>query len=172
MSFTLKADEKLNGIINRAGKSLEEIPSSTNNNAFLTHTQLSQKCTKIRKERNLLQIELIRKSKQLHRLNKALSLHRRFMVLLSQNNVLRVKELVSVALKHNRSINYIVDKVGLAIHKVYRARPSEEDRDFAFVVLKLGGPALLSVLCKANKLPSTSLAYRMAKRMYVLLILQ
>ena len=85
------------------------------------------------------------------------------MVLVSQNNVLHVKELVSVALKHNRSINYIVDKVGLAIHKVYRARPSEEDRDLAFVVLKLGGPALLSVLCKANKLPSTSLAYRMAK---------
>ena len=81
------------------------------------------------------------------------------MVLLSQNNVLGVKELVSVALKHNRSINYIVDKVGLAIHKVYRARPSEEDRDFAFVVLKLGGPALYAT----NKLPSTSLAYRMAK---------
>ena len=79
------------------------------------------------------------------------------MVLLSQNNVLRVKELVSVALKHNRSINYIVDKVGLAIHKVYRARPSE-----------LGGPALLRVLCKANKLPSTSLAYRMAKDLHSL----
>ena len=70
-----------------------------------------------------------------------------------------MKELVSVALKHNRSINYIVDKVGLAIHKVYRARPSEEDRDLAFVVLKLGGPALYAT----NKLPSTSLAYRMAK---------
>ena len=117
----------------------------------------------MRKERNLLQIELIRKSKQLHRLNKVLSLHKRFMVLLSQNNVLRVKELVSVALKHNRSINHIADKVGLAINKIYRARPSEEDRDLAFIVLKLDGPALLSVLCKANKLPSTSLAYRMAK---------
>ena len=84
------------------------------------------------------------------------------MVLLSQNNVLRVKELVSVALKHNRSINYIVDKVGLAINKVNRARPSEEDRDLSLVVLKLGGPNL-SVPCKANKLPSTSLAYRKAK---------
>ena len=90
------------------------------------------------------------------------------MVLLSQNNVLRIKELVSVAMKHNRNIDYIVDKVGLAINKVYRARRSEEDRDLAFVVLKLGGPALLSILCKANKLPSTSLAYRMAKNLHSL----
>ena len=50
------------------------------------------------------------------------------MVLLSQNNVLRVKELVSAALKHNRSINFIVDKVGLAIHKVYRARRTRRRR--------------------------------------------
>ena len=80
------------------------------------------------------------------------------MVLLSQNNVPRVKELVTVALKHQRSINYIVDKVVLAINKIYRARPSEEDKDLAFIVLKLGGPALLDILGKANKLPSSSVA--------------
>ena len=53
---------------------------------------------------------------------------------------------MSVALKHNRSIKYIVDKVILAISKVYRARPSQEDKDLAFVVLKLGGPALLDIV--------------------------
>ena len=89
-------------------------------------------------------------------------MHKRFMVQIAENNVLRVKELVSVALKHNRSISYIVDKVTLAINKVYRARPSQEDKYLAFVVLKLGGPALLDIMCKANKLPSTSLAYPMA----------
>ena len=74
--LTLKEDERLNGIINKAGKSFEEIPSSTNN-VFLTHTQLSQKCTKLRKERNVLQIEL------LHRLNTVLILHKCFMLLFS-----------------------------------------------------------------------------------------
>ena len=54
------------------------------------------------------------------------------MVLLSQNNVLCVKELVAVALKHQRSINYIVNKVD---KKIYRARPSEEDKDLAFIVV-------------------------------------
>ena len=87
------------------------------------------------------------------------------MVLISENNVLRVKELVSVALRHHRSINYIVEKVSLAVNKVYRARPSEEDKDLAFLFLKLGGPTLLDILCKANKLPSSSLAYRMGSGM-------
>ena len=40
-----------------------------------------------------------------------------------------------------------------------------EDKDLAFIVLKLGGPALLDMLCKANKLPSSSLAYRMGSGM-------
>ena len=31
--------------------------------------------------------------------------------------------------------------------------------------MKLGGPALLDMLCKANKLPSSSLAYRMGSGM-------
>ena len=81
-------------------------------------------------------------------------------MLLSQNDVLRVKELVAIALKHNRSINYIVDKVLDAIAGIYRARPSNDDKELAFVVLKLGGPSLLNILCKANKLPSDSTAYR------------
>ena len=70
------------------------------------------------------------------------------MVRLSQNDVLRVKELVAVALKHKRSIKNIVDKVVGAIEGVYPARPSDKDEDLAFVVLKLGGPSLLNILCK------------------------
>ena len=81
-----------------------------------------------------------------------LSLHKRFMVQIAENNVLRVKELVAVVLKLSRSINYIVAKVTLAINKVYRVGPSQEDKYLAFAVLKLGGPALLDIMCKANKL--------------------
>ena len=141
---SLDKDEKLSAVIARSLKRQNELPPHTNN-IFLNNTQLSEKCTELRKQRNLLQLSLVTKSKQLHRLNKSLSLYKRFMVLLSQNNVLRVKELVTVALKHQRSINYIVDKVVLAINKIYRARPTEEDKDLAFIVLKLGGPALLDI---------------------------
>ena len=159
---SLQSDDKLTAILNRGSKPLAQIHSKTNN-VFLSHTQLNEKCNTLRKEKNLLQLDLLHKSKRVERLNSVLGLHKRFMVLLSQNNVLRVKELVAIALQHNRSINYIVDKVLDAIAGIYRARPSDKDKDLAFVVLKLGGPSLLNILCKANKLPSDSTEYRMGK---------
>ena len=44
------------------------------------------------------------------------------------------------------------------------ARASDDDKDLAYLVLKFGGPALLDILYCANVLPSTSTAYRMAKK--------
>ena len=162
--LSLKSDEKLSAIAVRGKLPVAELHGHINN-VFLSHVQLNEKCTQLRKSKNLLQPDLLKKSKRVHKLNSVLGLHQRFMVLLSQNNVPRVKELISVALKCNRSINYIVDKVSAAIEGVYRARPSEEDKDLAFVVLKIGGPSLLSILCRANKLPSCSTAYRIGKQM-------
>ena len=117
---SLGKDDKLTCILTRASKNQKELPFHTNSKFLLpTHTQLREKCSDLRKQRNLLQLQVITKSKQLYRLNKVLSLHQRFLVLISENNVLRVKELVSVALRHHRSINYIVEKVSMAVNKVY-----------------------------------------------------
>ena len=44
------------------------------------------------------------------------------------------------------------DKVVGAIEGVYRARPSDKDKDLPFVVLEFGGPSLLNILCKAIKI--------------------
>ena len=148
--------------MSRASQSLEQIHSHTPN-IFLSHTQISIKCNNLCKERNLLQLDLLHKAKKVGKLNNVIALHKKFMVLLSQNNVLRVKELAHVALQHKCSISYIVAKVLDAIDGIYRARPSDEDKDIAFIVLKLGGPSLLDILCKTNKLPSCSTAYRIAK---------
>ena len=46
---------------------------------------------------------------------------------------------------------------------VYKASASKDDRQLAFLVLKFSGPSLLDILYRANILPSTSTAYRMAK---------
>ena len=51
-----------------------------------------------------------------------------------------------------------------AINCIYSARPSSEDKELAFLVLKFGGPSLLDILYKANVLPSTSTAYKLAKK--------
>ena len=50
-----------------------------------------------------------------------------------------------------------------AIDGIYTANPNQQDRDLAFLVLKLGGPSLLSTLHSAGILPSVSLAYKMSK---------
>ena len=85
------------------------------------------------------------------------------MLEISQNNIPRLQNLVNVALRNRRSINYILEKCTLAISGIYKARASEDDKDLAFIVLKFGGPALLDILYRANHLPSSSLAYRMSK---------
>ena len=123
---SLKSDEKLSAILERGSQNIEDIHTKTNNN-FLTHSQLSEKRNTLRKDRNLLQLKLKNKCKRVAWLNFILVMHKRFMVLLSQNDVLRVKELVAIALKHNRRINYIVDKVLDAIARIYRARPSNDN---------------------------------------------
>ena len=70
-----------------------------------------------------------------------------------------------MALKNHRGLCYIVEKVKDAIDGVYRARPSNEDKDLAVLVLKIGGPSLLDICFKANVLPSVLTAYRLAKSM-------
>ena len=70
---SLGKDDKLTCILTRASKNQKELPFHTNSK-FLSHTQLSEKCSDLRKQRNLLQLQVITKSKQLYRLNKVLSL--------------------------------------------------------------------------------------------------
>lgn len=50
------------------------------------------------------------------------------------------------------------------IDDIYAARSSADYKDLAFLVLKFGGPSLLDILYRANKLPSTSTAYRISRK--------
>ena len=70
---SLGKDDKLTCILTRASKNQKELPFHTNS-IFLSHTQPSEKRSDLRKQRNLLQLQVITKSKQLYRLNKVLSL--------------------------------------------------------------------------------------------------
>ena len=100
---------------------------------------------------------------KVNRIGKTLSMYHRFLVSISKNYVPRLKEQVAVALSHNHSINYIVGKVVDAVDMIYRARPSESDKDLALLILEFGGPSLLDICHKANALPSCSTAYSMRK---------
>ena len=124
------------------------------NNLYLTYTQLKNKIGKLQEQKSLLTIEKYRANEKANKLGKTLSLYKRFVLERSQNNIPRLENLVNVALRNRRSINYILEKCTLAISGIYKARASEEDKDLTFLVLKFGGPALLDILYRANHLPS------------------
>ena len=85
------------------------------------------------------------------------------MVLISENKILRLQQLVKVALNNNRNVGYIVGKVLQVIDGLYRPNPSQDDKDLAFLTLKFGGPSLLNILYRAGVLPSVLTAYKMSK---------
>ena len=134
------------------------------NNKFLNHKQLSDKASNYRTELNQSKRDVIRLRNRVNKIGETVSLHQRFLLHVANNNIPRLNQLVAVALRNNRSISYILGKVEDAIRGVYRARPSEDDKDLALLVLEFGGPSLLDILFKGNHLPSVSTGYRMRKK--------
>ena len=137
---------------------LEQSPQI--NNLYLTFSHLENKIDKLEKQRRLLTIEKYKLNNKAARLGKTLSLHKRFLLEISRNNIPRLHNL---ALKNRCSINYILEKCKDAVDGIYRARAGQDDKDLAFLVLKFGGTSLLDILFQANVLPSTSFAYWMSK---------
>ena len=58
-------------------------------------------------------------------------MYQRMATLIDQNNIPRLTQLVSAALKNRRSISYIVAKIIDAIDGIYLARSSADDKDLA-----------------------------------------
>ena len=50
-----------------------------------------------------------------------------------------------------------------------RPYASKDDRELAFIVLKLGGPSLLDILYRAEVLPSVSTAYIISKKDFIII---
>ena len=162
----LADDSNLKKIIQRA--QLKEEDLSHHNFVYRTYSQMKTKMDRLLRENSIKRLQKYKVNFKLEKLNRTLSLYKRFVVQISANNIPRLKNLVQVALRNNRSISSILDKCTEAVADVYRARPSQDDRDLAFLVLKFGGPSLLSILHQANVLPSVSLAYRISQNSHQL----
>ena len=156
----LKYDASFKNIMNRTEV---DDPTSTINDSYLSFNQLKHKLDTCRGKLSLLSIEKHKLGKKAERLGKTLSFHKRLVVMIAENKIPRLHFLVNVALRNQRSIQYIVAKCTEAVAGVYRARVDQDDRDLTFLVLKFGGPSLLDILYRAGLLPSTSLAYRISK---------
>ena len=161
MCARLSDESNLKTIVERSVKPFQEL--ATFNNRFLNHRQLSNKCVSYRQDLRNLRLDNMNMVRKINRLGRTLDMHQRFMLSISQHNVPRLQQLVAVALRNKRSIQYIVSKVVNAIDGIYLARPSQDDKELAYLILQFGGPALVDICHHANALPSSSTAYRMAK---------
>ena len=159
----LKDCTKLQKILDRGKKGINDPAILKCNSTFLSRDQLSEKAKLMRSEKEKMRLKLLKCTFRYSKWCATLSLHERFLVSIAENNVPQLQQLVTVALRNNRKIPYILSKVMAVIDGIYSPNPSQDDKDLAFLVLKFGGPSLLNILYKAGILPSTSTAYRMAK---------
>ena len=92
------------------------------------------KVTDIQAEKRDMRLKLMKTLYKNSKLCTTLNMHRqRFLVSISENNAARLRQLVVVALRNNISINYITTKVMDAIDGSYSPRPSQCDKDLAFL---------------------------------------
>ena len=136
---------------------------TTTQDENLSHMQMKQRLDKVRNDAKQIQLQNFNLIRKVERLNKTLDLHQRLLVLLKEGKVHRLKQLLSVAMRNSRNISYIVGKVVDAIAGIYRPHPDQDDKDLAFVIWQLGGPALLDICHRAIGFPCTSVAYAMIK---------
>jgi hypothetical protein len=99
---------------------------------------------------------------QVQRLSRAVSLQRRLTHLLQTNDVPKLRQILSTALRHGCSVSRLLDRLTDAINGAYRVKGDYTDKDYdlATLIMRLGGGKLLFALAKAVGLPSESDWYR------------
>ena len=90
-------------------------------------------------------------------------MHKRFLLLIKDNNFHRLHELVKVALENRNFLSYIINKFVDVIDGIYNVNCTQNDKELDFLILQFGGPGLLDIVHRAINLPSVSTAYRMIK---------
>lgn len=78
----------------------------------------------------------MRAKKEVYKLCSTLSLHKRLIVSISEIKLLRLQQLVQVALRNKRKISYILSKVMDVIEGIYTPNLSQDDKDVAFLEIR------------------------------------
>lgn len=123
---------------------------------YLSHAQIKSLLDEKNEALNKTKLELLNFSRQVTRQKEKLTMHKRFLVALGQENVPRLRQLISVCMKQRRSISFITRRLHDAAMGLYAAKGyNEDDIELAYLVLKIGGPRLLKVL-QHEGLPSVT----------------
>ena len=142
-------------------ESRARFPSQHTNNRFLTYSQLVEKVEKLIEERKNLRLLKLNSSRKLSKLANSVDLYKRLLWFLGENDIPRVRQLLNVCLRKGASVNYILDRVQLALNGMYHAKGFQtDDIDIGLLVLRIGGPRLVYALHQVFGVPSVSLLYK------------
>lgn len=126
----------------------------TANNQWLTLAQMVDRSSMWKARYSRGRIELFHVRKKVAGLLKNLSDEKRITLLISRHNIPGVRRVLAQALRNGASSHAIVSKLERAVAGTYQAKGwTEEENDIALMVLRIGGPALLTVMKRATGLP-------------------
>eukprot|EP00899_Mesostigma_viride_P000865 jgi/Mesvir1/1077/Mv17592-RA.1 len=127
------------------------------NYKFLSVRQLRERLEELLRQRNEWKLAHLNVSRRVAVLSKQVDMDQQFMLAIRDNSVPRIRQLVSVALRRGRSVQFIVHQMGQAIKGLYRAKGFASDdkaRDLGALVAATGGGKLLAALNKDGNLPA------------------
>ena len=110
----------------------------------------------LKSARDTTSLKSLNALRKIARMSKALSVHKRLIMFLQQNDVPKLRQTLGAALVHGASMGVLLEKLTETIEGTYRARGdySETQYDAVTLVVRLGGPKLLFALARPLGLPS------------------
>ena len=135
------------------------------NNQYLSASQLVDRLQGWKRVARRAQLDAFNLRKKSAALVKNLTIDKRILLLMSQENIPGIRRVLAGALKRGSSNFAILGQLERALSGRYHARGySEDDNDQAVLLLRLGGTPLLNVMSKTTGLPGLSHARRHAAK--------
>ena len=154
----------LKALVERAGD--EQLHRELINDRYLTAVQLSRRKERHASRASLFRLTLAKMDSKIQKLRMVVGEHKQILTLLAQNDVARLRLLLSRCASRGASASMILKKVSLAIDGRYRPRVvvDEYNLDKAELALILGGPRLLWALQRTDGYICKSSIFRQRER--------
>eukprot|EP00918_Siedleckia_nematoides_P002227 GHVU01005092.1.p1 GENE.GHVU01005092.1~~GHVU01005092.1.p1 ORF type:complete len:699 (+),score=60.70 GHVU01005092.1:313-2097(+) len=138
--------------------------ASTCNHQFLSKAMVEKKLTECKDEWRKLRLQVHNLGGKVRRLEGTVDMHTRIMKLLGQNDIPRVCAVLRVQLSVGASPARVLTTLENAISGSYKVRSyTASDRDLCMLILRLGGPRLVSAMQEAGGLAGYSTVRRWLK---------
>jgi hypothetical protein len=123
---------------------------------YCSLTVMGARRSALKAARDSTSLVLLGAQRKLAKMAKALSVHKRLVMLLEQNDVPKLRQTMGAALASGASMHSLIEKLQETIVGKYRTRGdySNTQYDVVTLLVRLGGPKLLFALARPLGLPS------------------